>query len=147
MIESLVERSNYPCLDDTVYLNQASIGLIGSNAVRAMHTFLDDVARHGNLKMSDDEEVQFFEVLRELGSELFGCNPDKLAIVGSASELLGQLPLLIQPVSGSEIVIVESDFPANSRPWLRYSTENDCPVVFVREKQAENLTESLISAS
>jgi hypothetical protein len=53
MTSSLSDRSQYPCLRDSVYLNQASLGLIGQPAVAAMHSFLENVARHGNLSMSE----------------------------------------------------------------------------------------------
>jgi hypothetical protein len=57
MIPSPFNRLDYPTLRQSVYLNQASLGLIGQPAVTAMHTFIDDVARHGNLYMSDSDEV------------------------------------------------------------------------------------------
>ena len=59
MIESLSKRTDYPSLLDYNYLNQASLGLIGSPAVEAMNDFLYHVARHGNLKMSDEQEINF----------------------------------------------------------------------------------------
>ena len=68
MINALVERSSYPSLNDCVYLNQASLGLIGQPAVQSMHEFLDNTARHGNLRMTDEEEVGFFESLRQRGA-------------------------------------------------------------------------------
>ena len=49
MISSPFDRLDYPSLRQSVYLNQASLGLIGQPAVTAMHTFIDNVARHGNL--------------------------------------------------------------------------------------------------
>ena len=64
MINALVDRSDYPSLTEYVYLNQASLGLIGQPAVQSMHDFLDNTARHGNLRMTDEEEVGFFESLR-----------------------------------------------------------------------------------
>ena len=57
MIPSAFDRLDYPSLRQSVYLNQASLGLIGQPAVAAMHAFIDDVARHGNLYMSDSDEV------------------------------------------------------------------------------------------
>src|SRR5450759_6029174 len=68
MINALVDRSSYPSLNDCVYLNQASLGLIGQPAVQSMHEFLDNTARHGNLRMTDEEEVGFFESLRQRGA-------------------------------------------------------------------------------
>ena len=92
MINSLVDRSSYPSLNDCLYLNQASLGLIGQPAVQSMHDFLDNTARHGNARMTDEEEVGFFEALRQRGARLLNCHTGQLAITASASELLGQLP-------------------------------------------------------
>lgn len=144
MINALVDRSSYPSLNDCVYLNQASLGLIGQPAVQSMHEFLDNTARHGNLRMTDEEEVGFFESLRQRGARLLNCHADQLAITASASELLGQLPFLIRPTSGSSIVAVATDFPAVTRPWIRYAAENDCSLRFVDDIATENLTDRLI---
>ncbi len=146
MVNALVDRSNYPGLKDHVYLNQASLGLIGQPAVQSMHDFLDETARHGNLRMTDEEEVGFFESLRQRGARLLNCHTDQLAITASASELLGQLPFLIRPSSGSSIVAVSTDFPAVTRPWIRYAAENDCSLRFVDDIAAENLTDRLIDS-
>ncbi len=144
MINALVDRSDYPSLNDCVYLNQASLGLIGQPAVRAMHEFLDNTARHGNLRMTDEEEVGFFDSLRQRGARLLNCRADQVAITASASELLGQLPFLIRPASGSSIVAVATDFPALTRPWIRYAAENDCSVRFVDDTATGNLTDGII---
>jgi selenocysteine lyase/cysteine desulfurase len=144
MINALVDRSSYPSLNEWVYLNQASLGLIGQPAVESMHGFLDDTARHGNLRMSDEEEVGFFESLRHRGARLLNCGADQLAITASASELLGQLPFLIRPTPGSSIVAVATDFPAVTRPWIRYAAEAGCSLRFVYDTPTENLTDTLI---
>lgn len=144
MINALVDRASYPTLDECVYLNQASLGLIGQPAVQAMHDFLDDTARHGNLRMTDDEEVGFFESLRQRGARLLGCRADQVAITASASDMLGQLPFLIRPTSGSSILAVATDFPALTRPWIRYAADNDCAVRYVDDVATENLTDALI---
>jgi selenocysteine lyase/cysteine desulfurase len=144
LINAFINRSNYPSLNDYVYLNQASLGLIGQPAVQSMHSFLDNIARHGNLRMTDEEEVGFFESLRQRGARLLNCHTDRLAILASASELLGQLPFLIRPTSGSFIVAVSTDFPAVIRPWIRYAAENDCSLRFVDDIATENLTDRLI---
>jgi selenocysteine lyase/cysteine desulfurase len=144
MINALVDRTDYPCLRDYAYLNQASLGLIGQPAVQSMHDFLDDIGRHGNLRMTDEDEVGFFESLRQRGARLLNCRADELAITASASELLGQLPFLIRPRAGSSILAVGTDFPAATRPWIRYASENDCSLDFVDDVADENLTDRLI---
>ena len=125
MISSLFDRLDYPSLLQSVYLNQASLGLIGQPAVNAMHTFIENVARHGNLYMSDRDEVAYFETLRERASRLLHCESAQVAIVASASEILGQLPMLLQPRLKSIILAVSSDFPAITRPWLRLAALKD----------------------
>jgi len=146
MIPSLFDRSVYPSLGQSVYLNQASIGLIGQPAVAAMHTFIDDVARHGNLYMSDSDEVEYCEKLRERAARLLHCDSAHVAIVAGASEILGQLALLLQPRLNSTILAVSSDFPAITRPWLRLATLKDHRVHFVEDQPTCNLTDTLIEA-
>jgi cysteine desulfurase / selenocysteine lyase len=146
MIPSLFDRLDYPSLGQSVYLNQASLGLIGQPAVTAMHTFIDDVARHGNLYMSDSDEVGYYETLRERAARLFHCDSTQVAIVAGASEILGQLPSLLQPRLNSTILAVSSDFPAITRPWLRLAALEGHRVRFVGDQPTCNLTDTLIEA-
>src|SRR6202051_1910014 len=146
MISSLFDRLDYPSLLQGVYLNQASLGLIGQPAVTAMHTFIDNVARHGNLYMSDRDEVAYSETLRERASRLLHCDSTQVAIVASASEILGQLPMLLQPRLKSTILAVSSDFPAITRPWLRLAALKDPTVRFVDDQPTCDLTDTLIEA-
>jgi selenocysteine lyase/cysteine desulfurase len=146
MIPSSLNRLDYPSLRQSVYLNQASLGLIGQPAVTAMHTFIDDVARHGNLYMSDNDEVGYCETLRERAARLLNCDLAKVAIVAGASEILGQLPFLLQPRLNSTILAVSSDFPAITRPWLRLAARKNHRVRFVDDQPTCNLTDTLIEA-
>jgi len=140
------DRLDYPSLRHCVYLNQASIGLIGQPAATAMHTFIDSVARHGNLYMSDRDEVAYCETLRERASRLLHCDSTQVAIVASASEILGQLPMLLQPRLRSTILAVSSDFPAITRPWLRLAALKNHTVRFVDDQPTCDLTDTLIEA-
>ncbi len=146
MMTALIPRTHYASLADCVYLNQASLGLLGQPATEAMHRFVDDVARHGNWNMSDADEVGFFSQLRERAARLFRADADRIAILSSASELLGQIPLLIPPIAGHKILAVATDFPAVTRPWLRLAAGGDCQVQFVEDNPARDLTADLIAA-
>ena len=146
MIPPPFNRLDYPTLRQSVYLNQASLGLIGQPAVTAMHTFIDDVARHGNLYMSDSDEVGYCATLRERTARLLHSDSAQVAIVAGASEILGQLPLLLQPRLNSTILAVSSDFPAITRPWLRLTALKDHRVRFVSDQPTCNLTDTLIGA-
>jgi len=142
MISSPFDRLDYPSLRQSVYLNQASLELIGQPAVTAMHTFIDNVARHGNLYMSDRDEVAYCETLRERTSRLLHCDSTQVAIVASASEILGQLPMLLQPRRKSTILAVASDFPAITRPWLRLAALKNHTVRFVDDQPTCDLTDT-----
>jgi len=146
MTSSLSDRSHYPCLRDSVYLNQASLGLIGQPAVAAMHSFLENVARHGNLYMSDSDEINYGHALRGLAAKLFHNDPSRIAILASASELLGQFPLLLRLKPNATILVVSSDFPAITRPWVRLSYFEKIRVRFVHDLPDGDLTEALINA-
>jgi len=143
---ALIPRSEFASLAECVYLNQASLGLLAQPVVEAMHRFLDDVGRHGNLHLSDADEVRFFEQLRERAAHLFRTDRERIAIVSSASELLGQIPLLVSPLDRRKILAVATDFPALTRPWLRLAASGGCRMHFVADDPATDLTDDLIAA-
>ena len=145
MSPPLFDRSDYPTLSDAAYLNQASLGLIGTPAVEAMHRLLDDVARHGNLRMSDDDELGFLHGLRDRAARLLEVEAAQVTITASASELLGQAPFLLAPPPGSKVLLVATDFPAITRPWLRLAEEGACRVEFVEDRPGNDLTGDLIT--
>ena len=110
-----------------------------------MNGFLNEIARFGNIKMSDQEEVQFFDPLRKNAAQLFNTSAEQVAILSSASEMLAQLPYIFKPKKNSKILVVSSDFPAITRPWISYSKHNDCSTEFVKEIPEESLTDTIIS--
>lgn len=146
MISSLSNRSHYSSLTDAIYLNQASLGLMGQPAVSAMHAYLDDIGRHGNINLTDTEEVALFAPLREKAAALMNCPPEQLAIMSSAGEMLSQLPYLFRPPAGSKFISVSTDFPAITRPWIAYAESHDIALQFVDEQMDSDLTEAIIES-
>jgi cysteine desulfurase / selenocysteine lyase len=144
MVSSLIDRSGYPTLRDCVYLNQASLGLIADPAVEAMHDLLDRVVRHGNLHMSDEDEAGFLDSLRQRAARLLSVSDAETALLSSASELLGQAPFLLAPRTGSKVIAVATDFPAITRPWLRWEERGECRVEFVEDRPESDLTADLV---
>lgn len=129
-----------------MYLNQASLGLIGDPAVDVMHRTLDNISRHGNVHMSDEQEAEFLDTLRARAAHLFGTDTRRIAILSSASELLSQIPLMLQPPHGARVIVVSSDFPAITRPWLRLGEQDTGFLLeFVDDQPETNLTEDLIA--
>jgi selenocysteine lyase/cysteine desulfurase len=128
-----------------VYLNQASLGLIADPAVEAMHDLLDRVVRHGNLHMSDEDEVAFLDGLRRRAARMLSVGDTGIAVLSSASELLGQAPFLLAPRRGSKVIAVSTDFPAITRPWLRLQERGECRVEFVADRPQSDLTDDLVA--
>ncbi|HYL17033.1 MAG TPA: aminotransferase class V-fold PLP-dependent enzyme, partial [Terriglobales bacterium] len=129
-----------------MYLNQASLGLIGQPAAAAMHSFLENVARYGNLYMSDSDEINYGYALRGVAGKLFHNDPSRIAILASASELLGQFPLLFRLKPNATILTVSSDFPAITRPWVRQSYFEKIRVRFIDDLPDRDLTHAIINA-
>jgi len=144
MIDSVSLRSDYPCLDQSIYFNQASLGLLSDKTVAEMTEFLSTVARYGNLKMTDIEEANFLDPLRNTISKLLQAQPENIAILSSASELLSQVPKLCSPQLNSKVILVSTDFPSITRPWLTNKKTDDLKICFVREVPDTDLTQTII---
>ncbi len=146
VLGSVLPRSDYPALATIAYLNQASLGMMGQPAVTAFHSFIADVGRHGNLFMSDADEVSYFDRLRRAGAAVLGTTSPHVAITGGVSELLGQLPYLLPIRPEQNVVLVSSDFPAVTRSWLGMQQRGGCRIRFVQDDARRDLTDSLCEA-
>ena len=111
-----------------------------------MHSFLENVARHGNLYMSDSDEINYGHALREVAGRLLHNDPSRIAILAGASELLGQFPLLFRLKPNATILGVSSDFPAITRPWVRQSYFEKVRIRFVNDLPDCDLTDAIINA-
>ena len=144
MVDALSLRSGYPSLDQSIYLNQASLGLLHDQTVAEMTEFLSTVARYGNLKMTDKQEANFLDPLRGSIAKLLQAQPENIAILSSASELLSQVPNLCSPEPNSKIILVSTDFPSITRPWLTNKKTDDLKICFVNEVPNADLTQTII---
>ena len=109
-----------------------------------MTEFLSTVARYGNLKMTDKQEANFLDPLRGSISKLLQAQPENIAILSSASELLSQVPNLCSPEPNSKIILVSTDFPSITRPWLTNKKTDDLKICFVNEVPNADLTQTII---
>ena len=115
-ISALIGRDEYAALEHCVYLNQASLGLVPRRSTDAMTGFLIDIAQHGNVRLSDEAEERILDGLRRAAATLLDAPLRSVAVVGGASEALGQLAALTA-TRGGEVVLVSSDFPSVTYPW------------------------------
>jgi selenocysteine lyase/cysteine desulfurase len=142
---ALVPRSDYPALQECTYLNQAALGLVPTQALDAMITFLRDVAQHGNLRLSDEEEAHVLDDLRAAAAGLLDAPGTWTAITGGASEGLGQVTAALGSIDGS-VVLVSSDFPSVTYPWLAERERRGTRIVWVDDTPNHDLTDELIRA-
>ncbi len=141
----LVSRSDYAALADSVYFNQASLGLIPAETVEVMMRHLTETAQHGNLRLTDDQELHILDGLRQVGATLLGAPLECVAVLGGASEGLAIAASLIRR---GEVVLVPSDFPSVTYPWL-VTTAPDQPdrvVTWVGDRADRDLTDALVEA-
>jgi cysteine desulfurase / selenocysteine lyase len=110
-----------------------------------MLRFLSEVAQFGNLRMSDDDEVEVLDDLRRRVAGLLDVPTEWVAITGGASEALGQVAALIDASDGS-VLVVSTDFPSVTYPWLVAARRHGTTVRTVHDRADEDLTETLIDA-
>jgi selenocysteine lyase/cysteine desulfurase len=143
MTSALIPREEYAALERCVYLNQASLGLVPRRSTRAMVDFLVDVAQYGNVRLSDAAEERILDDLREAAAGLFEAPLRSVAVVGGAGEALGQLALLTAN-AGGEVVLVASDFPSVTYPWLVARERFGTVVKWVEDNPRWDLTAALV---
>ena len=141
-MDPLIDLGEYAALAYCTYLNQASLGLIPRTSLEASVQFLTDVAQHGNLRLPDQAEARVLDGLRTAAAELLGAPVASVAVVGGASEGLGQLAALLSG-AGGEVVLVSSDFPSVTYPWLAARDRVGMHIRWVRDTPARDLTLSL----
>ena len=145
-MDALIDPGEYAALASCTYLNQASLGLIPRTSLAASAQFLTEVAQHGNLRLSDQAEARVLDGLRTAAAELLGAPVAAVAVVGGASEGLGQLAALLSS-AGGEVVLVASDFPSVTYPWLAARDRLGMRIRWVRDTPGRDRTQALASAS
>jgi len=141
-MDALIDPGEYAALSYCIYLNQASLGLIPRTSVEASVQFLTDVAQHGNLRLSDHAEATVLDGLRTAAAGLLGAPVASVAVLAGASEGLGQLAALLSSAAG-EVVLVSSDFPSVTYPWLAARDRLGMRIRWVRDTPDSDLTLSL----
>jgi cysteine desulfurase/selenocysteine lyase len=129
---SLAPREHFPVLEEVVYLNAASIGLVPLPVQRAEREFEDDVARRGTVGFDDAAEARALEGARTAAARLLGADRDEIAITTSATEALGQVAWWLRPGAGTNVVSIDIEFPSATYPWFRIAEETGAEVRLVR---------------
>ena len=132
-MSSLIPRDRFAALERCTYLNQAALGLIPVSTIDTMRTFLDQTAQFGNLYLTDEQEAGILDGVRSAGSQLLGAPPGAIAVVSGASEGLGQVASVLDPEGGT-VLLVASDFPSVTYPWLALAERRDIELRFIEDR-------------
>ncbi len=143
LTSAVIPREEYAALERCVYLNQASLGLVPRRSTEAMVEFVVEVAQYGNVRLSDAAEERILDDLREAAAGLFDAPLRSVAVVAGASEALGQLAILTA-TAGGEVVLVASDFPSVTYPWLAARERLGTAVRWVDDNPGQDLTAALV---
>jgi cysteine desulfurase / selenocysteine lyase len=110
-----------------------------------MTRFLEDVAQHGNARLSDEAEEAILDDLRQAAALLFDAPSSTIAVVGGASEGLGQIAAALA-TSSSEVVLVGTDFPSVTYPWLGAQRRLGSVLRWAQDEPTCDLTSVLVDA-
>jgi len=144
-VNSLGPRETFAALRSCVYLNQASLGLVPQASTEAMVRFAVDVAQHGNVRLSDAQEARILDELREAGAAFLDAPAGSVAVVGGASEALGQLTAILASRPGS-VVLIRTDFPSVTYPWLGAQQRLGTSIRWVDDHPSKDLTSVVLEA-
>jgi selenocysteine lyase/cysteine desulfurase len=125
---SLSARSDFPVLEEVVYLNTGSIGLEPLPVRAAGEELGAQIAGRGTVGFDDEIEKRVGDVPRAAAARLLGADPDDVAVVTHATEALCQVAWWLKPGEGQNVVSADLEFPSVTYPWLRVARDTGLEV-------------------
>src|SRR6056297_1186411 len=120
MLSSDTRATDFPSLENKVYLNTAAEGIPPVSSAAAFQSYQNDKG----LGMDGRERLfATFDACRESTADLFGLSAEEVSFCSSTSEAYNLLATAIDFPRGSEVVITDLDFPSGVTPWLRHPHE------------------------
>jgi len=129
---ALAPREHFPHLEEVVYLNSGSIGLMPLPVQEAAATFERDIWLRGTTGFDEAAETACLEDARSAAAVLLGADRDDVAIVKSATEAFGMVAWWVQPLEGTNVVTIDIEHPSTAYPWLRVARETGAEARLVR---------------
>jgi cysteine desulfurase/selenocysteine lyase len=129
---ALAPREHFPHLEEVVYLNSGSIGLMPLPVQEAAAAFERDIWLRGTTGFDEAAETACLEDARNAAAVLLGADPDDVAIVKSATEAFGMVAWWVQPLEGTNVVTIDIEHPSTAYPWLRVARETGAEARLVR---------------
>ena len=118
----LSQRYLFKIPPDIIYLNTAYMSPLLNSVVDAINLGTQAKANPWKIKISD-----FFdnvEKARDLFSKIVNAKRDTIALIPSVSYGIETAAKNLLPSEQKDIVLLDSQFPSNVYPWLRFAEEN-----------------------
>jgi selenocysteine lyase/cysteine desulfurase len=125
---ALSARSDFPVLEEVVYLNTGSIGLEPLPVQAAGEELGRQIAGRGTVGFDDEVEKRVGDVPRAAAARLLGADADDVAVVTHATEALCQVAWWLKPGEGQNVVSADLEFPSVTYPWLRLARDTGVEV-------------------
>jgi cysteine desulfurase/selenocysteine lyase len=129
---ALAPREHFPHLEEVVYLNSGSIGLMPLPVQEAAAAFERDIWLRGTTGFDEAAETACLEDARNSAAVLLSADRDDVAIVKSATEAFGMVAWWVQPLEGTNVVTIDIEHPSTAYPWLRVARETGAEARLVR---------------
>jgi selenocysteine lyase/cysteine desulfurase len=109
-------RALFPALEDTIYLNTATMG-VGCSAARAAYERAADQWSRGRFDWMEAERAG--EDARAVFAQIIGAEVDEIALVPAVSTAAGIIAANLPPAKhGENVVVAANEFSSNYFPWL-----------------------------
>jgi len=141
MIPSQKHLFNIP--DDVVYLNCAYMSPQLRSVSEAGNT--GAARKERPWQISPDDFFRQSEKTRGLFAELIEARKDDIAIIPAASYGVAVAAANIDLQAGSEIVVLEEQFPSNVYPWREAAKDNNARMVTVARPADDDWTVALLA--
>ena len=110
-------RDEFPVSRTHIFLNHAGVSPTSTRVVRAVHGFMDAMARMGRPSFDDWESLA--QACRERFARLIGCEADEVAFVRNTSHGLSLLAAGLDWRPGDRVAAAVSvEYPSNAYPWI-----------------------------
>ena len=129
--------------DDVVYLNCAYMSPQLRSASAAGNA--GAARKERPWQISPDDFFTQSETTRGLFARLIGARDDDIAIIPAASYGIAVAAANIDLQAGSEIVVLDEQFPSNVYPWREAAKDNDAKVVTVARPADDDWTMALLA--
>ncbi|HUR93190.1 MAG TPA: aminotransferase class V-fold PLP-dependent enzyme [Gemmatimonadales bacterium] len=112
-----LRRAEFPWADETIYLNNASIGPLPERTRLALDAF--NRRRSTPFRLPDRDLFGTLNESRRMIAELISATPEEIALTVNTSFGLGVVARALPLRAGDVVLVSDREFPANVYPWLR----------------------------